>query len=286
MNPEIKDFHDARSGTFSYVVTDPATRSAAIIDPVLGFSLETGRTDQTQAEAIARYAEDEGLSVEWILETHAHADHVSAAQVLKERLGGQIAIGEGIRRVQAHFGKLFNLGPPFAADGHDFDRLLQDGQTFALGELSVQVMHTPGHTSDSMTYLIGNAAFVGDTVFMTDFGTARCDFPGGDAGLLFDSIQKLYALPDDTIFYLCHDYPPSDRELRCAVPVTEQRTENIHINDEVSRDEFVQMRNERDKTLKPPQLILPSLQVNVRAGRLPDPEDNGTVYVRIPVDKI
>jgi glyoxylase-like metal-dependent hydrolase (beta-lactamase superfamily II) len=286
MNPEIKQFYDARSGTFSYVVTDPATLSAAIIDPVLGFSLETGRTSSEQVEAIAGYVAEKALQVEWILETHAHADHVSSAQVLKARLGGQVAIGEGIRRVQAHFGELFNLGPPFAADGHEFDRLLEDGETIALGELEVRVLHTPGHTNDSVTYLIGNAAFVGDTVFMTDFGTARCDFPGGDAGLLYDSVRKLYALPDDTVFYLCHDYPPTDRELRSAVPIAEQRAENIHINDRVSRDDFVQMRNERDATLKPPLLVLPSLQVNVRAGHLPEPDDNGTIYLRIPLDKI
>ena len=286
MNPEIKHFYDAQSGTFSYVVTDPATLSTAIIDPVLGFSLETGRTSSEQVEAIAGYVAEKALRVVWILETHAHADHVSSAQLLKARLGGQVAIGEGIRRVQAHFGDLFNLGPPFAADGHEFDRLLEDGETIALGELDVRVLHTPGHTNDSVTYLIGNAAFVGDTVFMTDFGTARCDFPGGDAGLLYDSVRKLYALPDDTVFYLCHDYPPTDRELRSAVPIAEQRAENIHINDRVSRDDFVQMRNERDATLKPPLLVLPSLQVNVRAGHLPEPDDNGTIYLRIPLDKI
>jgi glyoxylase-like metal-dependent hydrolase (beta-lactamase superfamily II) len=286
MNPEVTHFHDSQSGTFSYVVADPGSRSAAIIDPVLGFSLETGRTSTAGADAIARFVEENTLRIEWILETHAHADHLSAAPVLKARVGGRIAIGEGIRNVQAHFGRLFNLGPPFAADGHEFDRLLSDGETIAIGELDLRVLHTPGHTNDSVTYVIGNAAFVGDTVFMTDFGTARCDFPGGDAGLLYDSVQKLYSLPDDTILYLCHDYPPTERELRCAVPVSEQRADNIHINASVTRDEFVRMRNERDATLEPPRLVLPSLQVNVRAGRMPDPEDNGTRYIRIPVDKI
>ena len=286
MNPDIKHFHDSQSGTFSYVVSDPATKCAAIIDPVLGFSLETGRTNPEQVDAIAGWVEAQSLKVDWILETHAHADHVSSAQLVKSRLGGQVAIGEGIRSVQAHFGRLFNLGGDFAADGKEFDRLFEDGETFALGELELRVLHTPGHTNDSVTYLVGNAAFVGDTVFMTDFGTARCDFPGGDAGLLYDSVKKLYALPDDTIFYLCHDYPPSERELRHAVPIAEQRAENVHINDAVTRDSFIRMRNERDATLKPPLLVLPSLQVNIRAGHLPEPDDNGTVYLRIPVDTI
>ena len=286
MNPDVKHFHDAQSGTFSYVVSDPATKRAAIIDPVLGFSLETGRTNPEQVDAIAGWVEAQSLDVEWILETHAHADHVSSAQLMKSRLGGQVAIGEGIRSVQAHFGRLFNLGRDFAADGQEFDRLFEDGETFALGELEVRVLHTPGHTNDSVTYLVGNAAFVGDTVFMTDFGTARCDFPGGDAGLLYDSVQKLFALPDDTIFYLCHDYPPSERELCHAVPIAEQRADNVHINDTVTRDSFISMRNERDATLKPPLLVLPSLQVNIRAGHLPEPDDNGTVYLRIPVDTI
>ena len=286
MIPEIKHFHDSQSGTFSYVVSDPATKRAAIIDPVLGFSLETGRTNPEQVDAIAGWVEAQSLKVDWILETHAHADHVSSAQLIKSRLGGQVAIGEGIRSVQAHFGTLFNLGREFVADGQEFDRLFEDGETFAVGELEVRVLHTPGHTNDSVTYLVGNAAFVGDTVFMTDFGTARCDFPGGDAGLLYDSVMKLFALPDDTIFYLCHDYPPSERELRHAVPIAEQRADNVHINDTVTRDSFIKMRNERDATLKPPQLVLPSLQVNIRAGHLPEPDDNGTVYLRIPVDTI
>jgi glyoxylase-like metal-dependent hydrolase (beta-lactamase superfamily II) len=286
MTPDVTHFHDPKSGTFSYVVADPATRHAAIIDPVLGFSLETGRTDTAQADSITAHVRENGLEVDWILETHAHADHVSAAQRLKSRLGGQVAIGEGIRSVQATFGKLYNLGPSFAADGREFDRLLVDGETISIGDLVVHVMHTPGHTNDSMTYLVGNAAFVGDTVFMTDFGTARCDFPGGDAGLLYDSVRKLFALPDDTVFYLCHDYPPDDRALRYAVPVTEQRADNIHINDSVTKEAFVRMRNERDATLKPPLLILPALQVNIRAGQLPAADDNGTVYLRIPVDKI
>ena len=286
MTPDIQHFYEPQSGTFSYVVSDPATNCAAIIDPVLGFSLATGRTDPEQADTIAAWVDEQSLSVEWILETHAHADHLSAAQRLKSRFGGQVAIGQGIRSVQENFGRLFNLGPPFAADGRQFDRLFADGETFALGKLEVRVMDTPGHTSDSVTYLIGNAAFVGDTVFMTDFGTARCDFPGGDAGQLYDSVQKLFALPDDTIFYLCHDYPPSERAPRHAVPVTEQRADNLHLHASVTREDFIRMRNERDATLDPPRLVLPSLQVNIRAGHLPEPDDNGTVYLRTPVDRI
>ena len=205
---------------------------------------------------------------------------------LQETLGGKIAIGEGIRKVQAHFGSVFNLKPPFAPDGHQFDHLFTDGEEFTIGSLRGRVMHTPGHTNDSVTYVIGNAAFVGDTVFMTDFGTARCDFPGGDAGLLYDSIQSLFSLPDDTLFYLCHDYPPDDRELRFETPIGEQRADNIHVGDGKSREAFVAMREARDDTLALPKLILPSIQVNICAGRLPEAEDNDIAYIRIPLDTI
>jgi len=286
MNPDVRHFHHEQSGTFSYVVSDPAAGAAVVIDPVLGYSAVSGRTDTGPAAEIARYVEDASLTVEWILETHAHADHLSAAQYLKSRLGAKVAIGEGIRQVQAHFGPLFNLGPPFAADGHEFDRLLNDGEVIPVGGLRIRVMHTPGHTNDSISYVAGNAAFVGDTVFMTDFGTARCDFPGGDAGLLYDSVKALYALPDDTIFYLCHDYPKVERDARYAVPIAEQRAENIHIDADTTRDEFIDMRNARDATLKPPALVLPSIQVNIRAGCLPEPDDNGIAYIRLPIDTL
>ena len=286
MNPDVQSFYHDDSGTLTYVVSDPSTSTAAIVDPVLGYSVVSGRTDPEPAEAVLRYIDEQGLTVEWILETHAHADHLSSAQLLKSRLGGKIAIGEGIRDVQAHFGPVFNLPAPFAPDGHQFDHLFADGETFRIGELTGRVMHTPGHTSDSVTYVIGNAAFVGDTVFMTDFGTARCDFPGGDAALLYDSIQKLFALPDDTVFYLCHGYPADNRALRFDVPIDEQRRDNIHVGGDVSKADFVSMREARDAGLALPKLILPSIQVNIRAGHLPESEDNGVAYIRIPLDTI
>ena len=286
MNPDVKHFYHEDSGTLTYVASDPATRAAAIVDPVLGYSMISGRTNTESADLVANWVVDQGLDVQWILETHAHADHLSSAPYLKSQLGGKIAIGEGIRQVQAHFGPVFNLKPPFAPDGHQFDHLFSDGEEFAIGSLRVRVMHTPGHTNDSVTYVVGNAAFVGDTVFMTDFGTARCDFPGGDAGRLYDSIQSLFSLPDDTVFYLCHDYPPESRELRFDTPIGEQRADNIHVGDGKSRDEFVAMREARDATLSLPALILPSIQVNIRAGNLPDVEDNNIGYIKIPLDTI
>jgi len=286
MNPDVHHFYHESSGTLSYVVSDPATGKAAVVDPVLGFSVVSGRTDTGPADEIIDYIRAKHLSVEWILETHAHADHLTSAQYLKAKLGGMVAIGEGIRNVQSNFTPIFNLKPPFVADGSQFDHLFTDGETFSIGDVSGRVMHTPGHTSDSMTYVIGNAAFVGDTVFMTDYGTARCDFPGGDAGRLYDSIQKLFALPDDTICYLCHDYPPNDREIRYAVPVTEQRDDNIHIGGGATREEFVALREQRDASLDLPTLILPSIQVNIRAGHLPEAEDNQTSYIKIPLDSL
>ena len=286
MNPDIQHFYHEQSGTLSYVVSDPESSSALVIDSVLGFSVESGRTDQGPAEAIIRYIEDNRLSLEWILETHAHADHLSAAPLLKDRIGGKIAIGEGIREVQAHFGTVFNLGESFHADGRQFDHLFADNDEFDVGALRCRVMHTPGHTNDSVTYLIGNAAFVGDTVFMTDFGTARCDFPGGNAGLLYDSIQKLFALPDDTMIYLCHDYPPEDRTLQFATPLAKQKAENIHVGGNVDKAAYVQMREARDATLSLPALILQSIQVNIRAGRLPEVESNEIAYIKIPVDTL
>ncbi|MGH8167591.1 MAG: MBL fold metallo-hydrolase, partial [Woeseiaceae bacterium] len=221
---------------------------------------------------------------QWILETHAHADHLSAAQSIKARFGGKVAIGSGIRDVQATFGEIFNLKAPFAADGRQFDRLFADGDAFALGSLHCRVMNTPGHTSDSVTYLIGNCAFVGDSLFMPDFGTARCDFPGGDAGVLYDSIQKLFALPADTRLCMCHDYPPEGRSLRYEVSVAEQRETNVHVKDGTAKRDFVAMREKRDATLTLPALILPAIQVNIRAGHLPESEDNKVSYIKIPLD--
>jgi len=286
MQPDVQHFYHESTGTLSYVVSDSQTSAAAIIDPVLGYSSVSGRTDAAPAEALIAFVQENDLQVEWILETHAHADHLSAAQFLKSALGGKVAIGEGICKVQAHFGPVFNLQLPFAADGHQFDHLFSDGDTFSLGDIDCRVMHTPGHTNDSVTYLIGDYAFIGDSLFMADSGTARCDFPGGDAGLLFDSIQKILALPDETILCMCHDYPPEGRSMRFAVTVKEQKDDNIHVGGGTSKEDFVSIRRTRDDTLDLPALIVPSIQVNIRAGHLPRPEDNGISYVKIPLDTL
>jgi len=286
MNPDVKHFYHESSGTLSYVVSDPESSAAVIIDSVLEFSVVSGRTDPGPAESIVSYVEEKGLQVDWILETHAHADHLSGAPFLKEKLGGKIAIGEGIRKVQSHFGPVFNLGKSFSTDGRQFDHLFADGDEFDFGDLRCRIMHTPGHTNDSVTYVIGNAAFVGDTLFMTDYGTARCDFPGGDAGLLYDSIQKLFALPEDTLVYLCHDYPPESRTLQFVTPLSEQKEANIHLGGNVAREAYVTMREARDATLSLPALILPSIQVNIQAGRLPAAEDNEVSYIKIPLDTL
>ena len=280
----IQHFYDEPTGTLSYVVSDPATGSAAIIDPVLGYSMVSGRTDTAPADAVMAYIRENRLSLEWILETHAHADHLSGAQYIKSALGGSVAIGEGIRKVQAHFGSVFNLDDSFEADGSDFDQLFADGETLRIGELECEVIATPGHTNDSVSYRIGSAVFVGDSMFMPDFGTARCDFPGGDAELLYDSIQRLLSLPDDTRLYMCHDYMPGGRELRWVCTVEEQRAGNIHIGTAVSKPEFAAMRTERDASLDLPALIVPSIQVNIRAGHLPDAENNKIAYIKTPIN--
>jgi glyoxylase-like metal-dependent hydrolase (beta-lactamase superfamily II) len=286
MQPDLQHFYHEQTGTLTYVVSDPETSVAAIIDPVLGFSVISGRTDEKPAEEIIAFIEKNGLHLHWILETHAHADHLSAAQIIKSRLGGQVAIGEGICKVQEHFGSIFNLQPPFAADGHQFDYLFSDNESFALGNIECRVMHTPGHTSDSVTYLVGNFAFIGDSLFMVDSGTARCDFPGGDAGLLYDSIQKLLSLPDDTILCMCHDYCPGGRTLRYEVTVREQKDENIHVGGGTGKGEFITIRKTRDEALSLPALILPSIQVNINAGHLPAPEGNKISYIKIPLDAL
>jgi len=284
MQPDVQHFYHEPTGTLSYVVSDPGTSAAAAIDPVLGLSVVSGRTDTGPAEEIAAFIEKNGLHLDWILETHAHADHLSAAQVLKSRLGGKVAIGEGICRVQEHFASVFNLQPPFAADGHQFDHLFSDNESFALGDIECRVIQTPGHTNDSVTYLVGNFAFIGDSLFMVDCGTARCDFPGGDAAVLYQSIQKLFALPDDTVLCMCHDYPPETRSMRYDATVKEQKDHNIHVGNGTSKDEFIKVRRTRDDTLSLPALILPSIQVNIRAGHLPAAEDNQISYVKIPLD--
>jgi glyoxylase-like metal-dependent hydrolase (beta-lactamase superfamily II) len=286
VQPELQHFYHEQSGTLSYVVSDPQTATAAVIDPVLGFSVISGRTDSGPADEIISYIEKNKLTLEWILETHAHADHLSGAQVLKSRLGGKVAIGDGICKVQEHFASVFNLKAPFAADGHQFDHLFGDNESFALGNIECRVMSTPGHTSDSVTYLIGKYAFVGDSIFMADSGTARCDFPGGDAALLYQSIQKLFALPEDTILCMCHDYQPNGRELRYEVTVKEQKDDNIHVGGGTGEDEFLKVRTTRDQTLSLPALILPAIQVNIRAGHLPAAEDNEISYIKIPLDTL
>lgn len=284
MQADIQPFHDADTGTFSYVVACARTRRAAIIDPVLDYDPRNARIGTANAHAIAMHVEARGFVVDWILETHAHADHLSAAGLLKDRLGGSIGIGQGVREVQATFRDILDLGPGFAADGSQFDRLFRDGEAFALGELAVQVLATPGHTSDSITYLVGDAAFIGDTLFAPDYGTARCDFPGGDARRLYESVQKLFALPAGTRLFQCHDYPPRDRAPRAAATVHEQRAGNVMLSAATPLDSFVAARRARDATLGAPVLIIPAIQVNIRAGRLPPPAANGRSYLKVPVN--
>lgn len=286
MRTDITAFFHQASSTFSYLVADPVTGHAALIDPVLDYDAAAGRTGTASARILVDSVRRRGLVLEWILETHAHADHVSAAQFVKTELGGRIAIGEGIRGVQATFARLLNIPAEIAADGPEFDHLFQDGEHFMIGELSVRVMATPGHTSDCVTYRIGDAAFVGDTLFMPDGGTARCDFPGGDAGMLYDSIRKILSLPDATRLCVCHDYAPGGRECRYETTVAEQKRANIHAHIGVSRDQFIATRVSRDQTLAVPALLWPAVQINIRAGRLPDPDGNGVIYLRIPLDRI
>ncbi|WP_417312470.1 MBL fold metallo-hydrolase [Ectopseudomonas khazarica] len=285
MQPDVVEFFDPATYTYSYVVIDPASQHCAIIDSVLDYDAASGRTSHASAERIVAFVRARDLHVEWLLETHVHADHLSAAPYLKRELGGQLAIGENIRVVQNTFGKLFNAGSEFATDGSQFDRLLRDGDEFRIGELRGRALHTPGHTPACMTYLIGDAGFVGDTLFMPDYGTARCDFPGGDAHVLFQSIQKLFALPDDTRLFMCHDYKaPGRDDFRNQTTVAEQRAHNVHVHQGIAEADFVAMRRERDATLSMPNLILPSVQVNMRAGQLPPAEGNGTRYLKIPLD--
>lgn len=283
---QIQHFHEPTTGTLSYVVSDPATGKAAVIDPVLAYSMVSGRTDTAPSDRLIDYIRDQNLELEWILETHAHADHLSGAQYIRSELGGAVAIGQGIRQVQAHFGPVFNMGDSIRDDGGDFDRLFAADEVFLIGELTCEVLATPGHTNDSVSYRIGSAVFVGDSLFMPDFGTARCDFPGGDANLLYDSIRKLLSLPGDTRLYMCHDYMPGGRELRWVCSVDEQRRANIHVASGIEKADFVKMRTERDATLDLPALIVPSIQVNIRAGHLPESDDNGIAYIRTPVNTL
>jgi glyoxylase-like metal-dependent hydrolase (beta-lactamase superfamily II) len=287
LRPEIASFFDPATFTVTYVVRDPATREAAIIDSVLDFDPNSGRTATASADAVIEYVTSHNLKVIWLLETHAHADHFSAAPYLQERLGGTIAIGEHITAVQAVFGKLFNAGPEFAHDGSQFDVLFKDGDTFSIGALPVTVLHVPGHTPACIAYIVGEAVFVGDTMFMPDYGTARADFPGGNARTLFRSLRRILSLPHETRLFMCHDYLPKGRsEYVWETTVAAEREGNVHAHDGVTEDEFVAMREARDATLDMPRLILPSVQVNMRAGHLPPPDDNGVIYLKLPVNAV
>jgi glyoxylase-like metal-dependent hydrolase (beta-lactamase superfamily II) len=285
MRPQVQGFFDKATSTVSYVVKDPNSIACAIVDPVLDFDPASGRTSPASAGAIANYVEDHGLRVDWVLETHVHADHLTAAPFLKDRLGGRTGIGSNVTIVQNAFAKIYNTGDEFHRDGRQFDVLFDDGGEIAIGGLIGRAMHTPGHTPACMTYIFGDAAFIGDTLFMPDYGTARCDFPGGDARQLYESIQKIFALPLQTRLFLCHDYLPSGREdFRWEITVGEERAHNIQIHDGVGEDQFVNIRKTRDAALHMPALIIPSVQVNMRAGRLPPREENGVSYLKVPVN--
>lgn len=285
--PVISAFFDADTFTVTYVVHDPASKRAAVIDSVLDYDPASGRTSTASADDVLAYIREKGLTVEWLLETHAHADHLTAAPYLQQKLGAKIAIGEHIAAVQQTFGKLFNADSDFRRDGSDFDKLFADGEQFSIGNLDVTVLHVPGHTPACIAYVIGDAAFVGDTMFMPDYGTARADFPGGNARNLYRSLRRILELPGQTRLFMCHDYLPKGRtKYRWETTVDEQRKRNIHAHDGISEEEFVAMREARDKTLAVPRLILPSVQINMRAGHFPPPEDNGLSYLKIPLNAV
>lgn len=287
MVPQVEPFFHAGSSTWSYVVSGPGSAAAAIVDPVLDFDLASGRTATASAQALLDHVRRRGLEVTWILETHAHADHLSAGHWLKSHLpGARLAIGEGIREVQKTFRPIYNLGEHFPVDGSQFDHLFAAGERFAIGTLEGRVIPTPGHTCDSSAYLVGDALFTGDSLFMPDGGTARCDFPGGNAAVLFRSIQRLYQLPDETRVFVCHDYGPGGREVACQTSIGEQKRGNIHVRQDTGEADFVRLREERDRTLPMPALIIPSVQTNIRAGALPPAEDNGVRYLKIPLDRL
>ena len=285
--PVVRAFFHEPTFTATYVVHDPATKRAAIVDSVLDFDQPSGRTSTPSADAIVGHVQEAGLTVEWLLETHAHADHLSAAPYLKDKLGGRLAIGRHILTVQEVFGKVFNEGTEFARDGSQFDRLLVDGDTIEIGGIPMIALHVPGHTPADMAYVIGDAAFVGDTLFMPDYGTARADFPGGDARILFRSIRRLMALPDETRVFLCHDYKAPNRDHYVwETTMKSERVGNVHVHEGVSEEDFVAMRTARDETLEMPRLILPSIQINMRGGHFPEPEENGTRYLKLPLNAL
>lgn len=284
MTPDVKTFFDKATGTATHVVHAGPGSAAAVIDSVLDFDAKSGRTDHASAEQVIAFVREQKLTVEWLLETHVHADHLSAAPYLRTRIGGRIGIGARVVEVQEKFGKIFNFGLHGDGEGRDFDRLFDDGDRFGIGNAEVQVMAVPGHTPADIAYLIGDAVFVGDTIFMPDCGSARADFPGGDARTLYRSAKRILALPPETRIFICHDYPPDGREVRFETTVGEERAGNKHLRDGIGEDEFVEMRNARDKTLAMPALMIPSVQVNMRAGHMPPPEDNGVSYLKVPIN--
>jgi glyoxylase-like metal-dependent hydrolase (beta-lactamase superfamily II) len=286
LKPQVHGIFDAATWTVTYVVHNGPGSAAAIIDSVLDYDPKSGRTRTTSADKVIDYVKAHELTVQWILETHAHADHLSAAPYLKQKLGGKIGIGEQITRVQKVFKGIFNLEPEFRLDGSQFDVLLKDEEAFRIGELSARVMAVAGHTPACVAYQVGDAVFVGDTLFMPDVGTARCDFPGGDARTLYASVRKLLSLPPETRLFMCHDYPPNKRPIAFETTVAEQRARNIHVHDGISEAQFVEMRTKRDASLEMPVLILPAVQINIRAGEMPPKETNGTAYVKIPINAL
>lgn len=284
IKPEVTAFFEAQTNTVSYVVRDPASTSCAVIDSVLDIDYAAGRITYDSADAIIAHVRAQGLTLEWLIETHVHADHLSAAPYIQAQLGGKIGIGEHICTVQETFGKIFNEGTEFQRDGSQFDRLFTDGDTYRIGGMTAFAMHTPGHTPACMTHVVGDAAFLGDTLFMPDAGSARADFPGGDARALYRSIRRVMALPLPMRLFMCHDYGPNGREIRWETTVADQRTHNIHVRDGISEDEFVEKREARDKTLAMPRLIIPSLQVNMKAGELPPPDESGRRFLKVPIN--
>lgn len=286
VRPEVTAFFDGETNTVSYVVKDPGSKACAIIDSVMDIDYAAGRIAYDSADEIIAFVREHGLEVAWLIETHVHADHLSAAPYIQGKLGGKIGIGDRITIVQETFGKVFNEGTEFQRDGSQFDRLFADGDSYMIGGLEAFAMHTPGHTPACMTHVIGDAAFVGDTLFMPDGGSARADFPGGDARILYRSIRRVLALPPQTRLFMCHDYGPNGREIRWETTVAEQREHNIHVRDGISEDEFVAMREKRDATLAMPRLIIPSLQVNMKAGELPKPDESGKRFLKVPLDTL
>ena len=286
LKPEVKGFFDEATNTISYVVRDPASNACAVVDSVMDIDYAAGRITYDHADRIIEHIRANDLSLEWLIETHVHADHLSAAPYIQSKLGGKIGVGAKITVVQDVFGKIFNEGTEFQRDGSQFDALFEDGDTYRIGEMEVRTLHTPGHTPACMTHVVGDSAFVGDTLFMPDGGSARADFPGGDAGELYDSIQKILALPDDTRLFMCHDYGPNGRDIQWETTVAEEKEHNIHVGKGKTREDFIKFRTERDAQLAMPRLIIPSIQVNMKAGNLPEPDDSGTRMLKVPLNKL